>query len=97
MTDADDTRRSFDPTAAGQITDTPSVKQPMPLRSNDRALKKISLEFNPEEKLEKKKRNLFCFGFKARFACCTDFSRNKCAHPDRHCRLRAATGDDRSR
>ena len=30
MTDADNTRRLNDPTASGQITDTPSVKQPMP-------------------------------------------------------------------
>jgi len=55
MTDADNTLRLNDPTAVGQMTDTPSVKQPMPPRSNDRALKKISLEFKPEEKLEKKK------------------------------------------
>ena len=40
MTDADDTPRSFDRPSFGQMTDDPAVKQPMTLRSNDRALKK---------------------------------------------------------
>jgi hypothetical protein len=48
MTDEHAAGRSFDLPVAGQTTDAPSVKQPMPLRSNDRALKKISSEFKRE-------------------------------------------------
>ena len=53
MTDDDSTLRSNDRRSLGQMTDDPAVKQPMTLRSNDRALKKISLEFKPEKDQEK--------------------------------------------
>lgn len=46
------TLRSNDRPPLGQMPDDPLVKQPTPLRSNDRALKKISLEFKPEKKIE---------------------------------------------
>ena len=40
--------RSFDRPPFGQMTSAPSVKQPTPLRSNDRALKNQSKEFKKE-------------------------------------------------
>ena len=49
ITDDDSSARSNDRPPLGQMTDAPSVKQPTTLRSNDRALKKISLEFKPEK------------------------------------------------
>jgi hypothetical protein len=51
-TDEEMTSRSNDQPPFGQMTDIPSVKQPITLRSNDRALKKISPEFKPEKKQE---------------------------------------------
>jgi hypothetical protein len=82
MTDEAATVRSFDPTAFGQMTDeasvkqpttfghmtdAPAVKQPILLRSNDRALKKISLEFKPEENQEEEKKECFS-GLNAKLA-----------------------------
>jgi hypothetical protein len=52
MTDEAYTARSNDPLPLGQTTKAPLVKQPTPLRSNDRALKKISLEFKKESSEE---------------------------------------------
>jgi hypothetical protein len=52
MTDEASIARSFNPPPLGQITEAPSVKQPTVLRSNDRALKKISLKFKPEKNQE---------------------------------------------
>jgi hypothetical protein len=52
ITDEEMTARSNDQPALGQMTDSPSVKQPITLRSNDRALKKIPLEFKPERNQE---------------------------------------------
>jgi hypothetical protein len=49
MTDEEKPLGSFDQYPLGQMTDHPSVKQPTTIRSNDRALKKISPEFKPEQ------------------------------------------------
>ena len=53
ITDNDSSARSFDRPPLGHLTDAPAVKQPTTLRSNDRDLKKISLEFKPEKNQEK--------------------------------------------
>ena len=53
ITDKASSARSFDPPSFGQTTDSPAVKQPATLRSNDRALKKISLNLN-QKKIKKK-------------------------------------------
>jgi hypothetical protein len=52
MTDDTITGRSIDRRLVGQLTHTPSVKQPLVLRSNDRALKKNPKEFKPEKEQE---------------------------------------------
>jgi hypothetical protein len=52
MTDEEKPLGSFDQYRLGQMTDHHSVKQPTTIRSNDRALKKISPEFKPEKKQE---------------------------------------------
>lgn len=51
--------RSFDPLAFGHLTDGPLVKQPPPVRSNDRALKKISKELKKEDLKERDLENVF--------------------------------------
>lgn len=45
-------QRSFDRPSAGQTTEASPVKQPEPLRSNDRALKKKTQEFKQEDPKE---------------------------------------------
>jgi hypothetical protein len=52
MTDDEHTYRSNDRRPAGHLTDSPSVKQPLVRRSNDRALKKKSKEFKKESSEE---------------------------------------------
>ena len=49
ITEVDTSPRSYNQTCLGQITDYPSVIQPIPLRSNDRALKKNSKEYKKED------------------------------------------------
>lgn len=53
ITDDASALRSNDLPPFGQMTDKPAVKQPTALWSNDRALKKISLEFKLENNPEK--------------------------------------------
>ena len=59
MTDKDTISRSNDTSVFGQMTDTPSVKPPPLLRSNDRALKKIPKEPKKEDMKEKDPKTLF--------------------------------------
>ena len=49
LTEGSEVLRSNNPSTFGQMTEAPSVKQPIPLRSNDRALKNKTQEFKKED------------------------------------------------
>ncbi|MEM8506005.1 MAG: hypothetical protein AAF716_23010 [Cyanobacteria bacterium P01_D01_bin.1] len=53
LTSGEKSLRSNNQPTIGQMTGDPSVKQPMPLRSNDRALKKTTKEYKKEDLEEK--------------------------------------------